>query len=679
MKTTLLLGAGLLLPLAAAQAADAAIPATPEQIAALHLDWIDSSADPARDFFQFANGSWLKKNPIPAAYSSWGVDQILSQQNQDFIHELLQSAAQDSAAAPGSEERKIGDFYASGMDEDAIEKAGAAPLAPELQRIEALQQRVDLTAELAHLQMIGVDALFDIGQMQDFKDSTKVIGVAMQGGLGLPDRDYYLKADAKFAKIRAAYLQHLGRSFALLGDSPANAAREARTVMAFETRLARASMPVEAQRDPRAIYHLMDQDALHQAAPAIDWLGYFQSVGHPELQQINLAMPQFFAAASREMLEAPLADWRVYLRWHLVEAYSPYLSRAFVDESFRLTQVLRGNKEQLPRWRRVANAEDHALGFAVGHLYVQKKFPPEAKQQVLDILHGIRAALKQDIAGLPWMSEATRAKALDKLALIEERIGYPDVWRDYGALAVDRGPYALNMMRANTFENARELDKIGKPVDRNDWDMTPQEVNAYYDPSMNNINFPAGILQPPYFDPKATLAVNYGAIGAVIGHEITHGFDDEGSQFDGHGNLVNWWTEADTKRFQSGVDCIADQFSQYTVDGGLHVKGKLVTGEAIADLGGLLLALRAFEASPGAAGAPVIGGYTPQQQLFISYGHSWADMYRPELARELATANPHPLPIFRVNGTLANIAAFQQAFKVPQDSPLARKDACVIW
>jgi len=680
MKTTLLLGAGLLLPLAAAQAADAVTaPATSEQIAALHLDWIDSSADPTRDFFQFANGSWLRKNPIPAAYSSWGVDQILSQQNQDFIHELLQSAAQDSAAAPGSEERKIGDFYASGMDEAGIEKAGAATLAPELQRIEALQQRVDLTAELAHLQMIGVDALFDIGQMQDFKDSTKVIGVAMQGGLGLPDRDYYLKADAKFAKIRAAYLRHLGRSFALLGDSPATAAREARTVMAFETRLARASMPVEEQRDPHAIYHPMNQDALHQAAPAIDWLGYFESVGHPELQQINLATPQFFAAASKEMLEAPLADWRVYLRWHLVEAYSPYLSRAFVDESFRLTQVLRGNKEQLPRWRRVANAEDHALGFAVGHLYVQKKFPPEAKQQVLDILHGIRAALKQDIAGLPWMSEATRAKALDKLALIEERIGYPDVWRDYSALAVDRGPYALNMMRANAFENARELDKIGKPVDRNDWDMTPQEVNAYYDPSMNNINFPAGILQPPYFDPQATLAVNYGAIGAVIGHEITHGFDDEGSQFDGHGNLVNWWTEADTKRFQSGVDCIADQFSQYTVDGGLHVKGKLVTGEAIADLGGLLLALRAFEASPGAAGAPVIGGYTPQQQLFISYGHSWADMYRPELARELATANPHPLPIFRVNGTLANIAAFQQAFKVPQDSPLARKDACVIW
>jgi len=680
MKTILLLSAGLLLPLAAAQAADTATAvATPEQITALHLDWIDRSADPARDFFQFANGNWLKDHPIPAAYSSWGVDQILAQQNQDFIHELLQSAAQNSAAAPGSEEQKIGDFYASGMDEAGIEKAGLAPLATELQRIAALRQRADLIGELAHLQMIGVDALFNLAQMQDFKDSTQVIGVAMQGGLGLPDRDYYLKQDAKFIKIRTAYLQHLTRTFVLLGDSSGGAAHEARMVMAFETRLAKASMPVEEQRDPHAIYHPMDRAALLKAAPAIAWPAYFEAVGHAELQQINLAMPQFFAAASNEMLKAPLEDWRVYLRWHLAEAYSPFLSKAFVDEGFRLTQVLRGNKELLPRWRRVANAEDQALGFAVGHLYVQKKFPPEAKQQVLDILHGIRAALKQDLAGLPWMTEATRAKALDKLALIEERIGYPDAWRDYSGLAVDRGPYALNMMRANAFENARQLAKIGKPVDRNDWDMTPQEVNAYYDPSMNNINFPAGILQPPYFDPKATLAVNYGAIGAVIGHEITHGFDDEGSQFDGHGNLVNWWTEADTKRFQSGVDCIADQFSQYTVDGGLHVKGKLVTCEAIADLGGLLLALRAFEASPGAAAEPVIGGYTPQQQLFISYGHSWADLYRPELARELATANPHPLPIFRVNGTLANIAAFQQAFKVPQDSPMVKKDACVIW
>ncbi len=670
-----------LLPLLAVQAAaaDAPAEAAPEQLAALHLEWLDRSVDPGRDFFQFANGGWLKSNPIPAAYSSWGVDQILAQQNQDFIHSLLESAAQDSAAAPGSEERKIGDFYASGMDEAGIEKAGIEPLRAELQRIADLQLRADLSSELAHLQAIGVDALFGLDQMQDFKDSSQVIGVAMQGGLGLPDRDYYLKQDAKFTKIRAEYLRHLARSFILLGDDPAAAAREAHSVMAFETRLARASMPVEEERDPHAIYHPMEREALQRAAPAIDWPGYFEALGHPELQRINLAMPQFFAAASREMQRTPLTEWRSYLRWHLAEEFSPYLSKAFVDEAFNLTKVLRGNQEQLPRWRRVANAEDHVLGFAVGHLYVQKKFPPEAKRQVLEILHGIRAALQQDLSGVPWMSQATRAKALDKLALIEERIGYPEVWRDYGALQVDRGPYVLNLMRANAYESARELAKIGKPVDRSDWDMVPQEVNAYYDPSMNNINFPAGILQPPYFDPKAAAAVNYGAIGAVIGHEITHGFDDEGSQFDGHGNLVNWWTDTDTQRFQAGVDCIARQFSQYTVDGGLHVKGKLVTGEAIADLGGLLLALRAFAASPGADSAPVIGGYTPLQQLFIGYAHSWADLYRPELARELATADPHPLPEFRVNGTLANVPAFREAFKLAPDSPLLKPDACVIW
>jgi putative endopeptidase len=673
-KTKPGLGACLfLLPLLASAAEPA-----PDLSAGLHLDWLDHGVEPGQDFYGFSNGAWLRRNPIPAAYSDWGVDRILVQQNQDFIHQLLEAAASSGAPA-GSEEQKIGDFYASGMDEAAIEQAGLAPLRPELERIAALNRRQDLIGELAHLQGIGVDALFGIGQMQDFKDSGQVIGYVAQGGLGLPDRDYYLKQDRKFAAIRREYRAHLRRSFVLLGDPPAAAAREARSVLAFETRLARASMPAEQQRDPRAIYHPMDRAALRQAAPDIAWPDYLAALNLKDLPSLNLAMPRFFAAASREMHSAPLADWRSYLRWHLLEEFSPNLSRACVGEAFRLTQVLRGTKEQLPRWRRVANAEDSALGFAVGHLYVQKKFPPEAKRQVLDILHGIRAALQDDIRKLPWMSEATRARALEKERLIEERIGYPDAWRDYGALTIDRGPWVLNVMRANAFRQARELGKIGKPVDRSDWDMTPQEVNAYYDPSMNNINFPAGILQPPYFDPGAPAAVNYGAIGAVIGHEITHGFDDEGSQFDGHGNLADWWTAEDKQRFQAGVGCIAEQFSQFTVDGGLHVKGKLVTGEAIADLGGLLLALRAFQAAPGYAAAPAVDGYTPLQQFFISFGHSWADQYRPEYARELAVSNPHPLPQFRVNATLANVAAFREAFALPADSPMVKQDACLIW
>lgn len=662
-----------LLPLAAVAAEPA-----PEQAATLRLDWLDHSIDPAQDFFGFSNAAWLRQNPIPPEYSGWGVDRILIQQNQDFIHQLLEAAAKSGAPA-GSEEQKIGDFYASGMDEAAIEQAGLAPLQPEFERIGKLQRRDQLVGELAHLQGIGVEALFTLGQMQDFKDSSRVIAYAAQGGLGLPDRDYYLKQDARFRAIRREYRAHLERTFVLLGDGKAAAAREAGTVLALETRLARASMPAEQQRDPRAIYHPMDRAALRRAAPAIDWPAYLAAVNLPQLQSLNLAMPGFFAAASREIRQAPLADWRAYLRCRLAETFSPYLSKAFDDEAFRLTQLLRGNKQQLPRWRRVANAEDRALGFAVGHLYVQRKFPPEAKQQVLDILHGIRAALQDDIRNLPWMSQATRARALDKERLIEERIGYPDAWRDYSRLAVDRGPWVLNVLRANAFESARQLAKIGKPVDRGDWDMTPQEVNAYYDPSLNNINFPAGILQPPYFDPQAPPAVNYGAIGAVIGHEITHGFDDEGSQFDGHGNLADWWSAADKQRFQAGVDCIAGQFSRYTVDGGLHIKGKLVTGEAIADLGGLLLALRALQASPGFAEAPAIGGYTPLQQFFISFGHSWADVYRAEYARELAVSNPHPLPQFRVNGTLANVAAFGEAFPAPAGSPMAKRDACVIW
>lgn len=647
--------------------------------AGLHLGWLDASASPSADFFQYSNGAWLAANPIPPAYSVWGVDSQLEQQNQDFIRGLLESAVADVRVAAGSDAQKIGDFYASGMDEAAIAKAAAAPLAPELKRIEALQSRAELPALLAHLQSIGVDAAFDLGQMQDYSDSTQVIGVVAQGGLGLPDRDYYLKQDAKFRALREKYRQHITKMLALLGAKDAEAAAGAQAVLAFETRLAQASLPADAQRDPHAIYHVMDRQALQQAAPALHWPVYFEAVGHPELQRINLAMPGFFKVLSAQIENAPLQQWKTYLRWQTVHAFAPYLSQVFVEEDFHLQQALRGTKELLPRWRRVANAEDRALGFAVGRLYVEQKFPPQARQQVLDILHGIRAALHEDIESLSWMSADTRGKALDKLSLIQERIGYPDRWRDYGALQIDRGPYVLNVQRANAFEFARQLAKIGKPVDTDDWEMLPHEVNAYYDPSMNNINFPAGILQPPYFDPQASLAVNYGAIGAVIGHEITHGFDDEGSQFDGHGNLVQWWTPADRAHFDTGVKCIAEQFSAFTVDGGLHVKGKLVSGEAIADLGGLLLALRALHAAPGYKDLPVVDGMTPDQQFFLSYAHSWADQYRPERARELAVSNPHPLPIFRVNGTLADVPEFATAFALPATSPLRRAQPCVIW
>jgi putative endopeptidase len=506
-----------------------------------------------------------------------------------------------------------------------------------------------------------------------------VIGVAGQGGIGLPDRDYYLKQDPKFKQIRAAYVAHVARTFQLLGDGKNQAAREAATVMAIETRLARASMPLVEQRNPLAIYHVMSLAELDRATPNFSWSGYLREIGYPRITSLNLAMPEFFGALGKDLRSVPLDQWKVYLRWRLIDAFAPYLSKPFVAENFRMQSVLTGAKQLRPRWQRVVSAEDDALGFAVGELYVRKEFPPSSKAEVLGILHNIRAALKSDMATLPWMTPATRKAAIAKLDLMDERIGYPDKWRDYSALRIDRGPYVLNVMRANEFEQKRQLNEIGKPVDRNEWLMTPQTVDAYYDVSMNDINFPAGILQPPFFDPKAPAALNYGAIGWVMGHEMTHGFDDEGSKFDGHGNLENWWTPEDAKRFAAATSCIATHFSRYTVDGDLHVKGKLVTGEETADLGGLTLAWRAFHASPAYQQAKTIDGYTPDQQFFLAAAHIWASNMRPAQARHLVTIDVHAPPQYRVNGTLANMPQFQQSFHVPAGSPMVNAHRCVIW
>ena len=645
----------------------------------LNLDWLDRSVNPAQNFFGYANGGWQKANPIPSAYSRWGTFNILQNENEDAIHKVLEDAAKNTQAQPGSDLQKIGAFFFSGMDEAAINQAGSKPLDPELDRINNITNLKQLQTEIAHLQMIGVDALFGMGEMQDFRDSTKVIGVVGQGGLGLPNRDYYLKKDPKFAKIREVYIQHIASSLELLGDTKDNAAREAGIVMDIETNLAKASMSQVEQRDPHAIYNVMNLVQLEKATPNFSWQDYFADVGHPELKSINLAMPKFFKAMGMQLASVPLSNWKTYLRWQLVDAFSPYLSQPFVDENFKMQSALTGSKELLPRWKRVTKAENNALGFAVGKAYVEMKFPPSSKAAVLEILHGIRAALNSDLKTIYWMGPDTRKAAIKKLDMMGERIGYPDKWRDYSALDINRGPYVLNVMRSNEFENNRELNKIGKPVDKNEWDMTPQTVNAYYDPSMNNINFPAGILQPPFFDPNAPMSVNYGAIGFVMGHETTHGFDDQGSQFDGHGNLKNWWTKADKRKFDKNVKCIADQFSAYTVDGDLHVQGKLVTGEAIADLGGLKLAWRAFHASPYYKEAKTIDGFTPDQQFFLGAAHVWAQNIRPEEARRLVTVDPHPPAMYRVNGTMANLPQFQQAYHVPKNSPMVNKHICVIW
>ncbi len=651
----------------------------PDNLAGLHLDWIDKKASPTQNFFAYANGNWQKHHPIPAAYATWGMFHVLDEQNQIVIKKILETAAENSTHTTDPTLQKVGDFYFSGMDIAAINATGITPLQPEFDRIQTIQTLNDLQHTVTHLHQIGVDALFSFGQMQDFKDSNNVIGVASQSGLSLPDRDYYLKNDAKSQQIRHAYIQHVTNMFVLLGDKKTVAANEASTVMTIETALAKASMSRIEQRDPHAIYHIKDLAELQKITPHFSWQNYFSGINHPEIKQINLATPVFFSALDAQLQTVSLANWKIYLRWHLLSSFSAFLSQPFVDEDFTMIKTLTGAKELLPRWKRVLETENGALGFAVGKLYVQDTFSPSSKMATQKIIHDIRAALKKDLTNLAWMTPATRLAAIKKLDMMEDRVGYPDIWRDYSSLNIDRGPYVLNVARTATFLINRDLNKIGKPVDKNEWDMTPQTVNAYYDPSMNRLNIPAGILQPPFFDPTAPAAVNYGAIGFVIGHEMTHGFDDQGAQFDGFGNLHNWWASSDLKKFKTATDSIATQFSQYRVAKNVHVQGKLVMGEAVADLGGLTLAYRAFHATDAYLLAQALGGFTPDQQFFLGAAHVWANNTRPEEARRRAIVDPHPPALFRVNGTLADMPQFQQAFGVNSNDMMHNKAHSTIW
>ncbi|KTC83891.1 M13 family metallopeptidase [Legionella cincinnatiensis] len=645
---------------------------------ALHMNWLNTNISPSQDFYSYANGNWQKNNPIPPDYSSWGSFNIISEKVQNIIHQMLINAAKDTKAKPGSIEQKVGDFYYSGMDEESINQLGIKPLQPEFDRINNLKNLTNLQNEIAHLHQIGVDVFFDFGSMQDFKNSSEMIGALVQGGLSLPDRDYYLKDNAKFKQIRDAYVNHVAKMFELLGDAPDKAVIEANTVMKLETQMAKVSMSQVEQRDPHAIYHIMDLTQLAQLTPNFSWPAYFRAMGQDNLKSVNMAMPVFFKDMSKQLNTISLEDWKTYLRWHLIDSFASYLSKPFVDQNFKMVSVLTGAEKILPRWKRVVGTENAALGFAIGKMYVDHYFSPEDKKQALDILKNIRTVLREDINTLSWMTPATRKAALKKLDLMEERVGYPSKWWDYSKLEVNRGPYVLNVIRANEFLTNRDLNKIGKPIDRTEWAMTPQTINAYYDPSMNNLNIPAGILQSPFFSPNAPAAVNYGAIGFVMGHEMTHGFDDQGAQFDGYGNLKNWWTPSDLAKFQAATQCIVNQYSNYVVDD-LHVQGKLVVGEATADLGGIILAYRAFQHSKEYKNAPTIAGMTPDQQFFLATAHVWAMNIRPQQLRNQITTDPHPPAQYRVNGSLANIPQFQKAFHLSNDSPMVNKNRCVIW
>ncbi|HEY6946811.1 MAG TPA: M13 family metallopeptidase [Candidatus Acidoferrum sp.] len=641
---------------------------------------LDKTCKPCDDFYKFAMGGWMKANPIPPEYSIWGSFSQLADRNQKNLREILEAAA-TAKAAQGSNEQKIGDFYASCMDTTAIDAAGAKPIEPDLTQIAAVQTLADLQAETARLQSKGVGVLFRFNSTQDAKDSSQVTGAAFQGGLGLPEREYYLKQDEKSQKLREDYVKHVANMFELLGDSANTSSQEAATVLKIETALATASMKNTDLRDPDKTYHKMTRAELKTLTPTFSWASYFKAVGHPELNDINVGQPDFFKALDAQLTSTPIADWKTYLRWHLVSTAAPGLSEKFVNEDFDFRgKTLTGAKEIQPRWKRCVQATDRNLGEALGQVYVQKYFPPAAKARALEMVHNLLAALKDDLQTLPWMGPETRTQATAKLEAFAVKIGYTDKWRDYSALKIDRRSHAENLVRAAEFDFARRLNKIGKPVDRTEWGMTPPTVNAYNNSSMNEIVFPAGIMQPPFYDPNADDAVNYGGMGAVIGHEITHGFDDHGSKFDGKGNLKDWWTPEDLKNFQSRAKCVSDQFDGYVVDGDLHENGKLVLGESIADLGGLAIAYAAYEKSlQGKPRPPDRDGFTPEQRFFLGWAQVWGANERLEYARLMANTNPHPLGRFRADGPLSNMAEFAKAFGCKQGDAMVREQACKIW
>jgi endothelin-converting enzyme/putative endopeptidase len=657
--------------------ANAQQPGTAKTEPALDVNSMDRSVDPCADFFAYSCGGWIKKNPIPPDQSSWDTYSKMQDENLAQLRGILEGA---SAPDPkrNAVMQKIGDYYASCTDEKAIDAKGAQPLEPELERIAKINSKAEI-ADVAAA-MIDNKVLFDFGSIQDFRDASQVIAGVDQGGLGLPDRDYYTKDDAKSQELRKAYLAHIQKMFELLGDKPDTAAAEAQSVMRIETGLAKGSMTRVERRDPKSLDHKMTTAELEKISPEFQWPIYFAKVGMPSSFSLNVTAPDFFKAMNGELAAESLADWKIYLRWHLVHADSPHLSSPFVDENFAFFgKILQGREKLRPRWKRCTDDVDGALGEALGQAYVEKYFSPEAKQKALKMVKEIQAAMEQDVNGLPWMSAATKQQALAKLHGMANKIGYPDKWRDYSKLEIVRGDELGNVERARQFEFNRELAKIGKPVDRGEWSMTPPTVNAYYDPQMNDINFPAGVLQPPAFDPNSDAAPNYGDTGGTIGHELTHGFDDEGRQFDAQGNLRDWWTEDDGKEFVKRASCISDQYSTYTVVDDVKINGKLTPGEDVADLGGLLLAYMAWKEDTKDQKLEPIEDLTPDQRFFVGYGQSWCGQTRDETKRLRANVDPHSPEKYRTNGVVSNMPEFQQAFHCKAGSPMVNQNQCRVW
>ncbi|HYK16381.1 MAG TPA: M13 family metallopeptidase [Bryobacteraceae bacterium] len=640
---------------------------------------MDRTANPCADFYQYTCGAWLAKNPIPSDQSHWGVADELEERNRTILRNILDRAAvNDPKRSP--DDQKIGDFYYSCLDEAGIEKLGTQPLKADLDRINALTAKPALPAEIARLHSIGANVLFTFSSGPDLKDSTMNMADIDQGGLGLPDRDYYLKDDAPTTAIRREYVAHVQKMLELLGEPAAKAAADSQAVLRFETALAKASLDRVSRRDPDKTYHKLPLADFTALAPDFDWSAYFKALNTPQFSGLNVDVPDFFKALNATLSQTSLDDLKTYLRWHLIHGEAALLPKAFVDEDFRFYgRTLTGAEQLEPRWKRCVSAVDADLGFALGRKFVDQTFGTEGKARTLSMVQQIEKALADEIHALSWMTPATKEQALIKLRAVLNKIGYPDKPRDYSTVKIVRGEAVGNDERATEFEVRRQLNKIGKPVDRSEWLMTPQTVNAYYYPPENSINFPAGILQPPFFDNKMDPPVNYGAVGAIIGHELTHGFDDEGRKFGPQGNLMDWWTPEDAREFERRANCFVQEYSAMLAVDNVHINGQLTLGENTADNGGMRLAFLALMDSLNSHPAASIDGFTPEQRFFLAFGQSWCTNVRPEAARLRAQTDPHSPPKDRVNGVVQNMPEFEKAFSCRVGQPEVRMPSCRVW
>lgn len=655
-------------------------PASAPRAVGLDPTAIDPTCRPCDDFYQFATGGWRKTHAIPAGHPSWGSFDELTLRNREALHAILEDAARDAAAPANSDTQKIGAFYRACMDEAAIERAGTAPVSPLLKGVAGITDPASLAAEIAELQSAGVSDGLDFSSEPDIKDTSQTIATIGLGGLGLPDRDYYLNVDERTAKIRAAYRAYVAAQLENLDEPPAAAASEAGAIVALETTLARSMPALAEQREPKATYHPTAVAELGSLAPHLAWSAFFAPFGAPRFASIDISVPAYVRVYDAQLAATPLATWQAYLRFHIVDAYARALPKRFADASFAFhSGVLYGVKEELPRWQRCTSAAETSLRAPLGKVYVAHSFPPAAKARALQMVDALQATLRKDIATLSWMEPRTKRIAVAKLDAYTHKIGYPDVWVDYTSLVVHDGAYAELVRQIRAWHHARDVARIGKPTDRTLWEIAAPTVNAYYDPFNNEIVFPAGILQPPFFDPAGDDAVNYGAIGAVMGHEMTHGFDNRGRQFDAKGNLRDWQTARDAAAFGRRAQCVVDEFNALEPIPGVHQNGKLVEGEAIADLGGATLAFKAFAQTAEYRAHRTIDGYTPEQRFFLAFAQVWRSLQTEAYTRQLAIVDPHPNDRLRVIGTLSNMPEFRAAFACAANAAMVRKKPCRIW